>query len=512
MAYPGQSAATAETVMYTQLQPWSSMGALPCMEQVSGSPVPAKVGEYFRTPRPHPWRPTLGYETIQVQPLLSQTITNQLSDPCYTPEGMATEPLKFPNLVTGFERNPGHAARVALYTRYTPFEWSQNQTRFYNEVNTNIHYADKLRQDTVRLMRAADETIKNGQAETGRMIGERLTEIEFWERELTAEMERLILECQKMQDCRRALQRAIMDLEAPLQVAQECLYQREFRKGAELVHDETEQCLLREVETIRRAIKKLQLFVDKCAQILNEARAAQNELEVDLSNKEISHGIDTLSHQLNNFSKGIEYFGGIEKYDVCVTEGETWSQASNDLIVKSQKIRKRSADLRTNTETGIDSVPKEIWDAWTRTNNALGKRAAELLEAKSKIIVHLQQVQKDIFSVEKTMELIRKSIADKSSTLKVAHTRLEARTHRPQSELCRDYAQTRMVTEVDTIKTIIHELHMKLQECEAQHQQLLKTRNNLETELKSKVDSLFVDREKCMGMRRTYPIAATIKY
>lgn len=69
-----------------------------------------------------------------------------------------------------------------------------------------------------------------------------------------------------------------------------------------------------------------------------------------------------------------------------------------------------------------------------------------------------------------------------------------------------------MVGEVDTIKAIIHELHMKLQECEAQHQQLLKTRNNLETDLKTKVDSLFVDREKCMGMRRSFPMSATIKY
>lgn len=83
----------------------------------------------------------------------SQSITNQLSDPCYTPQGMATEPLRYPNLVTGFERNPGHAARAALYTRFTPYEWTQNQISFFNESDANRHYADKLHQDTVRLMR-----------------------------------------------------------------------------------------------------------------------------------------------------------------------------------------------------------------------------------------------------------------------------------------------------------------------------------------------------------------------
>jgi hypothetical protein len=53
------------------------------------------------------------------------------------------------------------------------------------------------------------------------------------------------------------------------------------------------------------------------------------------------------------------------------------------------------------------------------------------------------QVQQEIFDVEKNMELLRKAIMDKSNPLKVAHTRLEARTHRRDIELCRDNAQTR---------------------------------------------------------------------
>lgn len=55
-------------------------------------------------------------------------------------------------------------------------------------------------------------------------------------------------------------------------------------------------------------------------------------------------------------------------------------------------------------------------------------------------------------------------------------------------------------------------MNSKLQTFEAQHQQLLRTRSNLETDLKSKVDALFIDREKCMAMRRSYPIASVIKF
>lgn len=58
-------------------------------------------------------------------------------------------------------------------------------------------------------------------------------------------------------------------------------------------------------------------------------------------------------------------------------------------------------------------------------------------------IHEILQVQQEIFDVEKNLELMRKAIADKSYATKVAHTRMQARMHRPDMELCRDYAYAR---------------------------------------------------------------------
>lgn len=44
------------------------------------------------------------------------------------------------------------------------------------------------------------------------------------------------------------------------------------------------------------------------------------------------------------------------------------------------------------------------------------------------------------------MELVQKAMQDKSAYTKVAHTRLEARTHRKGVELCRDVAQDRFAS------------------------------------------------------------------
>lgn len=80
--------------------------------------------------------------------------------------------------------------------------------------------------------REVDEKVQEGQAESGRKLGERITDITFWRNEVSLELERLIVENSKMQECCRGLQIAIQNLEGQLHIAQECLYHREARKGS----------------------------------------------------------------------------------------------------------------------------------------------------------------------------------------------------------------------------------------------------------------------------------------
>lgn len=79
--------------------------------------------------------------------------------------------------------------------------------------------------------RETDEKTAQGQRDAGRRLGERITDTTFWRNEVRTELERLITETNLLQDSRRALEKAIADIEGPLHIAQECLYQREQRQG-----------------------------------------------------------------------------------------------------------------------------------------------------------------------------------------------------------------------------------------------------------------------------------------
>ncbi|XP_016144519.1 tektin-3-like [Sinocyclocheilus grahami] len=103
------------------------------------------------------------------------------------------------------------------------------------------------------------------------------------------------------------------------------------------------------------------------------------------------------------------------------------------------------------------------------------------------------------------IEALKKAIRDKENPLKVAQTRLEERSRRPNVELCRDNPHHRLVTEVREIEDTIHKLRESLMEAENTLQTLVKTKVALEHDLSIKANSLFLDQEKCMGTRKSFP-------
>lgn len=79
--------------------------------------------------------------------------------------------------------------------------------------------------------RDAEEKIQSGQYDTDRRLGERINDINFWRNEIASELERLVQEIERLNDCNSVLNKAIKDIENPLRIAEECLYYREARKG-----------------------------------------------------------------------------------------------------------------------------------------------------------------------------------------------------------------------------------------------------------------------------------------
>ncbi|XP_006741477.1 tektin-3 [Leptonychotes weddellii] len=385
-----------------------------------------------------PWRPSTYYKVASNLPTLG---------PYCTRSQKVCESTMLP-----FVSN-----RTTLFTRYTPDDWYRSNLTNYLESNTSRHNSERLRVDTSRLIQDKYQQTRKTQADSTQNLGERVNDIGFWKSEITHELDAMIGETNELTDVKKKLERALMETEAPLQVARECLFHREKRMGIDLVHDEVEAELLTRLSRLVAASEK--------------------------QAQEIGNGVTV---------KG-------------VSVPESWAKFTDDNILSSQSERAASAKLRDDIQNLLVVTANEMWNQFNKVNLSFTNRIAETADAKNKIQIHLAKTLQEIFQTEMTIESIKKAIKDKSAFLKVAQTRLDERTRRPNIELCRDMAQLRLVNEVYEVDSTIQTLQQRLRDAEDTLQSLVHTKATLEHDLAVKANSLYIDQEKCMSMRKTFP-------
>ena len=112
------------------------------------------------------------------------------------------------------------------------------------------------------------------------------------------------------------------------------------------------------------------------------------------------------------------------------------------------------------------------------------------------------QVLKEMASMEENIMCLRDSIAAKEGPMKLAQTRLDLRSHRPNNELVRDPAQYELVDEVGTISLSVEKLRERLEESEGALKGLTRNQLTLEEDIGVKAQTLSIDRDQCMVLRK----------
>ncbi|NXO81900.1 TEKT3 protein, partial [Sitta europaea] len=434
-----------------------------------------------------PWMPNSYYRAAALNPTLSPLTE------CF-PGLPPTRIIPF------ISEGPGGAFR-----RHTLDDWNRYNLANYKESETARHSAERLRADLTRAIQGVHQRARSSQGESTRSLGERINDIEYWKSELCHELDAMIRENNSLADMQKRLERALADTEGPFQVAHKCLLNREKRMGIDLVNDDVEKQLVTEIAIIRSCRERLQKCLDMVNSQLMCNKEARQELEKDLADKQMGHHIDSKCHQLKDTSRDIHFFKGVERIDATVSVPETWARFTDNNIFRSQSARAASAKLRAGSESLLMGTADEMWRQFSRVNDAFTSRITEIANAKSKIQTHLAKTRQEIFQLETKIQVIQKTIKDKEVQLKVAQTRLDERTRRPNVELCRDAAQIRLVQEVNDTTETLRNLHQCLRASEDMLQMLVRSKGVLEQDLVVKNNSLFIDQERCMGLRKSYP-------
>ncbi|KAF5918404.1 hypothetical protein HPG69_011845 [Diceros bicornis minor] len=282
--------------------------------------------------------------------------------------------------------------RSALVCRYSPRDWDQSNQLQLGGAEASRLWAGRLTGDSMRLMQDKDQLTRQMQEGTCRNLGQRLSDIGFWKSELSYQLERLLNENHSMETVKKRLECAAEELNCPLKVALECLYHREKRIGIDLVHDNVEKNLIREVDLLKCCQDQMRKLAQRIEIQMRDNRDAQHALERDLEDKSSAQFIDEKCFNLRNTSDCISFFHGIEKVDGTISVPETWAKFSNDNIRHSQNMRANSIRLREEAENLFETLSDQMWKQFTNTNLAFNARVAEVTDVRNKLQTQLAKV------------------------------------------------------------------------------------------------------------------------
>ncbi|NXN34700.1 TEKT5 protein, partial [Rhinoptilus africanus] len=389
------------------------------------------------------------------------------------------------------------ALRSSLHARYSTRDWHRENMVQLKASESSRYRAGRLNADSMRLMQNRPQLTYLMQEDSRRYLGERITNIDFWRSELIYELECLLKETQALETAKQRLERAADELQGPLKTALECLYHREMRKGIDLVHDDVDKNLIKEVDAFKDCQETLRKLAQKIKQQLGINRGAQHALEQDLSAKNTACFIDEKCFNLRNTSNSISFYHGVEKTDGYP---ETWAKFSEDNIRYSQHARTNSAKLLEEAEVGLESKSEEMWNHFISTNLAFNNRIAEVADAKNKLQAQLAKVR----LTKRCLHTLALGISQTRQQVTCLHSPVFMPYLNSRLPLPAPTPVLWLITEVYTTDNTLQTLKRCLQEACDTLQMLILDKSNLEHEISVKANSFFIDK-KCMDMRKVFP-------
>ncbi|NXV64649.1 TEKT4 protein, partial [Molothrus ater] len=400
----------------------------------------------------------------------------------------------------------GMAVAGLRTAKYHLPEWHRRNAGVCYEAYTAGEQAERGRAEAKHLVKHAAASAQRAQGYSKATLGQRLQDIHFWRVELQKEIMELDAETNLLAAQKLRLERALDATEVPYSVVIDNLECRERRQPPDLVIDEVEKQLMKEADLIRDIRDLLKRTIIQAATQIRSNRIQKENCELDWSDKVETYNIDDKCIGYCTDSTDVQYHPSSVKFEENASTPKSWAQFSHDNISRAEQEKLASVQLRSLINNIIHDASEDLRMQRAAVNEAFDSHCRELDDAKLRLENHLQQILKDIGDEEANIVNLKKAIRDKEAFLKVAHTRLYDRSSRPNVELCRDEPQFRLVNEVEELTVFLEALKRKLMESEQNLKNLEETRMKLEKEIAVKANSIFIDRQKCMGYRVRYPV------
>lgn len=388
-------------------------------------------------------------------------------------------------------------------TRYTTHEWTGSNANQYLTSSTERTSSQNLRLESERMRCEAADRTRRTQNDINVKLQDRIDNIVYWKTEVDRQLQKTDQEIANLMASKKQLEQAHVATQLPHEVATTCLKHREGRLSIDLVHDDVEVQLLKEVEMIENVQALLQQRILESDRQLSELRHCKSNLEADLKDKCTSFGLDSRCASLHNGSLGMSMHNAAVKIDPKSATPASYEHFSHENITNAEKERVSSCRQRELNEHTMHQTSNDLHKQAETVNESFRIRLQEMIIAKTNLEENLNQTILEIGSMNENIAALKEAIRLKDSPMRVAHMRLNTRAYRPNIELVRDPVQYGLCEEVAQITDSIEALTAKLNESNAKLRNLESNKKALEEDIAVKTNSLNIDQSQCLRLRKT---------
>ncbi|XP_005298433.1 tektin-2 [Chrysemys picta bellii] len=391
--------------------------------------------------------------------------------------------------------------------RFSVPDWHTNANLISTNAERQRSASHQIRQEARTLRNETNNQTQWDEHDNRTRLAERIDSVNRWKETLDKCLTDIDTEIDALAKMKEAAERALQAKNLPLDVAIECLTLRESRRAIDVVKDPVEDELHKEVEVIDGAKRDLQQKVSEAFEQLCLLQEARQQLNFDHRGKMEALEIDRVCSSLNVNSPNISFKVNPTRVPIGSTTPEQWDQYSQYNKDRAEAEMKASTELREAIALTIAQTNNELEAQRVAVEFALRKRIREFEKAYDELKWQEKNTLEEIAEMEEDIRRLEEDLRKKMWDLKLAHTRLETRTYRPNMELCRDQVQYGLTDEVHQLEGTIAALKQKLAQSQDALDALYKHLYRIQTDMSYKANSLMLD-NKCMDSRRKLTVPA----
>ncbi|CAB3226224.1 unnamed protein product [Arctia plantaginis] len=389
-------------------------------------------------------------------------------------------------------------------TRYSTGEWRKNNQFTLTPTATNK--AKALDISIQNFKKNAFKTEDEKQAFAHQKLQERTKDLAHWKKKAEKTIKAMADEINTLDEDRSKLKGACRILMLPEAISRECLELRTHRYEPDMVRDDAEQELIKEVAIVGEIRNLFQVTLAKVERQMEQNKSAKSSLEYDWCDKMVTLNVDTQNVAMGSDASLIMFHPGVARWPENATSLEYWKHYCNESIQNCEEVRQKSVELRGLLRSVIQDGSQDMKLQADRTNAAL----AEKVEATEQMCAKLEETLKDnlqtIVNIENLIDNLKDALRQIDARNKLVMTRLFNRNYnRPSVENCRDEAQYALMDESKYIKETAVALNDKLRDAEIVRMELMKYRGELEKDIACKRKSLNLDEDRLARVRAHMP-------